>query len=260
MGAERLTELFGQNPSGLLSVFYTAGFPQLDDTVQIGRQLGAAGADLIEIGIPFSDPIADGPVIQDSNKVALSNGMTVPKLLDQVRELRNTVSIPVILMGYLNPVLQYGFDRFCKDASDAGVDGLILPDLPLDEYESQYRETVDRYKLALIFLVSPTTAEERIRRIDGLTTGFIYAVAANSTTGARQAFSEEQVQYFQRLKNMKLKHPFLIGFGISDHPSFTTACQYGAGAIVGSAFIGMLKNSGDKLQGIEEFVKSLKPA
>ncbi len=260
MGAERLAELFGRNPSGLLSVFYTAGFPRLEDTVQVGECLERAGADLIEIGIPFSDPIADGPVIQDSNKVALSNGMTVAKLLDQVGELRKTVSIPLILMGYLNPVLQYGFDRFCREASEAGVDGLILPDLPLDEYESQYRVTVDRYKLALIFLVSPTTSEERIRRIDGLTGGFIYAVAANSTTGTREAFSGEQMKYFQRLKNMQLKHPFLIGFGISDHPSFIAACQYGAGAIVGSAFIRMLKNSGDKLKDINGFVKSLRSA
>ncbi|CAN5379947.1 tryptophan synthase subunit alpha [soil metagenome] len=254
MATNRIIELFSKKQKNILSVFYTAGFPNLEDTVSVALQLEKAGADLIEIGIPFSDPIADGPVIQASNKVALDNGMTVKKLLEQVREIRKSASLPIILMGYLNPVFQYGLEKFCKEAADSGVDGLILPDMPMDEYLREYKQVVEQSGLCNTFLISPTTSEERIRMIDDATTGFIYAVSASSITGARQGFSSDQEAYFAKLKNLKLKNPFLIGFGISTNETFAKACEYGAGAIVGSAFITALDSGED----IESFVKKLK--
>ena len=254
----RITKLFDRKPNNILSVFYTAGFPQPDDTVWIAQNLEAAGADIIEIGIPFSDPIADGPVIQDSNKIALGNGMNLKKLLDQVKEIRKSVKLPVILMGYLNPVMQYGVERFCKEASAAGVDGLILPDMPMDVYQYEYKKIFESNGLSNTFLISPTTSEDRIRKIDAATEGFIYAVSASSTTGAKGDFSEEQEDYFKKLQEMQLKNPFLIGFGISDHQTFSKACAYGSGAIVGSAFISMLKRSVDLKHDIAKFVTSIK--
>ena len=254
----RIQRLFQDRKRDLLSVFYTAGFPDLDDTVRVGEALAHAGADLIEIGIPFSDPIADGPVIQASNKTALDNGMTLGLLLDQVKELRKDVTVPIVLMGYINPVLQYGMERFCHDASNAGVDGLILPDMPLEVYESRFKNVVEAAGLIYVFLISPTTSEARIRRIDEVSNGFIYAVSASSTTGARTGFADEQIGYFKRLQAMNLRNPFLIGFGISDRETFATACDYGAGAIVGSAFISMLARKGDVSGSVTEFVRSLK--
>lgn len=252
-----LKELFARKQANILSVFYTAGYPHINDTVPIGLALAESGADIIEIGIPFSDPVADGPVIQQSNKVALDNGMNLHLLLSQVSELRTKTDIPVLLMGYLNPVLQYGVEAFCKDAADAGVSGVILPDLPLQEYLSEYKERFDRYDLTNTLLVSPTTAEHRIRQIDEASSGFIYAVSASSTTGAKGNFAEEQLNYFDRLNKMKLKNPFLIGFGISSHDSFKTVCKYAAGAIVGSAFISMLTNSKDLTKDVSHFVNQL---
>jgi tryptophan synthase alpha chain len=254
----RIKKLFANRKNNILSVFYTAGFPQLGDTVPVGKYLEAAGADLIEIGIPFSDPIADGPVIQESNKVALDNGMSVKKLLEQIVELRKTVNLPILLMGYVNPVLQYGFDNFCRDASQAGIDGLILPDLPLDEYLTDFKTSAEKYDLHMTFLISPTTSEERIRRIDESTQGFMYVVSSSSTTGARGTLTSDQEMYFEKLKSMKLRNPFLIGFGISDHDTFHTACQYGSGAIIGSAFITLLKSSRDLPKDIDGFVKNIK--
>ena len=254
----RITKLFDGKPNNILSVFYTAGFPQPDDTVWIAQNLEAAGADIIEIGIPFSDPIADGPVIQDSNKIALGNGMNLKKLLNQVNEIRKSVKLPVILMGYLNPVMQYGVEKFCKEASAAGVDGLILPDMPMDVYQYEYKKIFESNGLSNTFLISPTTSEDRIRKIDAATEGFIYAVSASSTTGAKGDFSEEQEDYFKKLREMQLKNPFLIGFGISDHQTFSKACAYGSGAIVGSAFISMLKRSVDLKHDIAKFVTSIK--
>ncbi len=250
----RITELFKNKKSGILSIFYTAGFPKLDDTVVIAKALEEAGADIIEIGIPFSDPVADGPTIQASNKTALDNGMTVVKLLDQIRLIRKEVNIPIILMGYLNPVMQYGIDKFVKDAADAGVDGLILPDLPLFEYEEHFKKLFEANNLTNTFLISPTTSEERIRKIDAASNGFVYAVSASSTTGAKTNFSTVQLEYFERIKKMKLKNPFLIGFGISDHAAFKTASQYSQGAIVGSAFISLLKDSSDIRTDVRDFV------
>ena len=252
-----VSHLFASKPANILSVFFTAGFPKLDSTVSIAKNLQDAGADLIEIGIPFSDPIADGPVIQESNTVALANGMTVKKLLEQVVEIRKHVTIPIILMGYINPVLQFGIERFCKEAAAAGANGLILPDMPMDEFQKLYKPLFERYQLNNTFLISPTTSEARIRKIDDATNGFIYAVSSSSTTGAKSGFTQEQESYFNRLKNMKLKNPFLVGFGISDNKTFSKVCEYGAGAIVGSAFISMLKNSADLKTDIHSFVAAI---
>ena len=253
----RLKQLFQEKKNNILSVFYTAGFPKLNDTVEIARHLQSGGADIIEIGIPFSDPVADGPTIQASNKVALDNGMTVKFLLDQVKEIRKDVSIPIVLMGYLNPVLQYGFEKFCKEAAANGVDGLILPDMPLDEF-NEHKDLTSSLGLDVIFLVSPTTSSERINMIDGLSSGFVYAVSSSSTTGAKKGFTTDQEQYFQKLKSANLKNPFLIGFGISDHATFSKASEYGSGAIVGSAFINLLQESRNFEKDISQFVESLK--
>jgi len=254
----RITELFKNKKERILNVYYTAGYPAINDTVRIARALEEAGADIIEIGIPFSDPVADGPTIQASNKIALDHGMTLKLLLEQVREIRKTVNLPIILMGYINPVMQYGVEKFAKEISEIGVDGVILPDLPLREFEEQYKTLFDSVNLCNTFLISPTTSEERVRKIDAVTEGFIYAVSASSITGAKGDFSKEQIAYFERLKNMKLDNPFLIGFGISNHETFSTASRYGAGAIVGSAFINLLKESKDLEGDIRKFVESLK--
>jgi tryptophan synthase alpha chain len=254
----RIINLFKKKQRNILSVFYTAGFPQRDETVSIAMELETSGVDMIEIGIPFSDPIADGPTIQESNKMALENGMNVKLLLDQVRELRSKVTFPIILMGYLNPVVQYGVEKFCRDASAAGVDGLILPDMPLDEYLNDYKSLMDSLNLCVTFLISPTTSEARIRKIDSISNGFIYAVSSSSTTGAKNEFSQEQIDYFKKLEEMKLHNPFLIGFGVSNHNTYTQACAHASGAIVGSSFIAILKQSTNLQNDISAFVKSLR--
>jgi tryptophan synthase alpha chain len=240
-------------------VYYTAGFPERESTLPIARLLSNAGADIIEIGIPFSDPVADGPTIQESNKAALDNGMNLHLLIDQVEKIRNEkVEVPIILMGYLNPIMQYGVDKFLKDASAAGVDGLILPDMPLHEFEEEYKPLFSEQNICNTFLISPTTTEERIRKIDAATEGFVYAVSATSITGARGTFSPDQISYFERLQNMRLQNPCLIGFGISNHETFSVAARYGSGAIVGSAFINLLKASKDLPRDISAFVADLK--
>lgn len=254
----RIKKLLANHTKGILSMYYTAGFPSLNDTAIIAESLAYAGADIIEIGIPYSDPVADGPTIQASNTVALKNGMRLSMLIEQVKQIRKNVEIPIILMGYINPVLQYGVEKFARDASEAGVDGVILPDMPMDEYLEHYKKLFDSVNLSNTFLISPTTSEERIRKIDAATDGFIYAVSASSITGAKGKFEKQQLDYFDRIKKMKLKNPYLIGFGISNHETFATASQYGAGAIVGSAFVDLLKNSKDLKTDITAFVKSLK--
>jgi len=254
----RINKLLAAKPKNILSVYYTAGFPKLNDTVSIAKSLEDAGADIIEIGIPFSDPVADGPVIQASNKVALDNGMNLKLLIEQVSEIRKQVKLPIILMGYINPVLQYGIEKFCKDASSAGVDGVILPDLPLFEYETEYKTLFEQHGLKNIFLISPTTSEDRIRKIDDASNSFIYAVSASSTTGAKNGFSLEQEDYFKRLQTLKLKNPFLIGFGISNNETFKKASDYSAGAIVGSAFIRLLSQVKDVNKEVRDFVLAIK--
>lgn len=251
-------ELFKRKNKNLLSVYYTAGYPALNDTVRIGQWLAQAGADMIEIGIPFSDPVADGPVIQESSKVALENGMTLNLLLEQVGELRSDVNVPIVLMGYINPILQMGVASFCERAAHAGVDAVIIPDLPLLEYQESYQGIFESWGIKNIFMVTPTTSEERIRAIDDSSSAFIYVVSSSGTTGARKDFSEEQIDYLNRLKQMKLKNPWLVGFGVSNNTTFSTICDYGAGAIVGSAFIAMLKNSNNFSADIPNFVQSIK--
>jgi tryptophan synthase alpha chain len=255
----RIASLFQNKKKKILSVYYTAGFPHLESTVPIAKYLSDAGADIIEIGIPFSDPVADGPTIQESNKVALDNGMNLHLLVDQVKQIRKEkIDTPIILMGYLNPVMQYGVQKFLKDVSKAGVDGLIVPDMPLHEYEEEYQSLFESENLCNTFLISPTTSEQRIRKIDDATKGFVYAVSASSITGAKGTFTDDQVAYFTRLRNMGLRNPCLIGFGISNHETFSKASEFSAGAIVGSAFINLLKNSKDVEQDILRFVNDLK--
>jgi tryptophan synthase alpha chain len=253
----RINKLLATKPKNILSVFYTAGFPQLNDTKLIAKSLENAGVDLIELGIPFSDPVADGPVVQASNKVALDNGMNLKLLLEQVREARKEVKLPIILMGYINPVLQYGIEKFCKDAVAAGADGVILPDLPLFEYETEYKAIFEKNGLKNIFMISPTTSEDRIRKIDKASDSFIYAVSASSTTGVKNGFSPDQVDYFKRIQKMNLQNSFLIGFGISNNETFKKASEFGAGAIVGSAFVRLLSQAKDLSTEIAGFVQGL---
>ena len=254
----RLHSVFRKGNKPLLSVFFTAGYPALNDTGRIAKALAAADADIIEVGIPFSDPVADGPTIQMSNKAALENGMTLSVLLKQVKDVRKSIDIPIVLMGYLNPVLQYGLEKFAADASDAGVDGLILPDLPIPEYEQEYRAIFEKAGLPVTFLISPTTSQERIAQIDKLSSTFIYAVSASSTTGAKNGFSPDQISYFKKLSTLKLRSPIMIGFGISDKSTFRQATEFASGAIVGSAFINLLRESKDLEKDTKRFVSELK--
>lgn len=254
----RLRSLFENKKTQVLSIFYTAGFPNLHDTEPIAVNLQAAGVDIIEIGIPFSDPIADGPIIQASNKKALDNGMTVKLLLEQVKEIRQHVSIPIVLMGYLNPVYQYGIEAFIKECKAVGVDGLILPDLPTVEYEKSFKKIIEEQDLCMTFLISPTTHEDRILKIDSLCSGFVYAVSASSTTGTNKGYSTEQASYFERLQTLALVNPILIGFGIQDNKTFSTACNYASGAIIGSAFIKMLETTSDYDQSIPAFIEQIR--
>lgn len=234
----RLTSLLNKNPKNLLSVYFTAGFPKLDSTTDIINALCRNGVDMIEVGIPFSDPMADGPVIQHSSTIALRNGMTLRLLLDQVEEARKSnPDTPFIAMGYMNPIMQMGAENFFKRAKEAGIDGVIIPDLPFDIYMSEYKELSRRYDLPMIMLITPETSEERIHLIDENCDGFIYMVSAASTTGARDHFNEEQLSYFRRIDSLDLKHPRLIGFGISNKTTYDEACRYSSGAIIGSQFI-----------------------
>lgn len=254
----KIEETFSDQERNKLSVYFTAGFPNLDDTPLIMESIQRAGADLMEVGIPFSDPVADGATIQASNTQALKNGICLKKILEQVGSIKEKIRIPVILMGYLNPVYQYGIEKFCTDAAAAGVSGVIIPDLPVKEYQDTYREIFDRSGLLNIFLISPRTPDERIRMIDRQSRGFIYMVSASSTTGARKGISDTQMAYFKRIDEMKLQHPRLIGFGISDHSSYVSACRYAEGAIIGSAFIRLLENSTDLEKDIIQYIHSVK--
>ncbi|MEQ8927847.1 MAG: tryptophan synthase subunit alpha [Fulvivirga sp.] len=254
----RINKLFKDKGKDILSVYFTAGFPKLEDTIPIAEELQEVGADMLEIGIPFSDPIADGPTIQASNNQALKNGMTLTKLFEQLQVLRTTVNIPVILMGYINPILQYGIEDFCKACDQAGVDGLILPDLPMIEYQTKYKALFEQHGLRNVFLISPQTSENRIREIDQQSDAFIYMVSTAGTTGAKDKFSDEAVAYFARINSLKLKNPRLIGFGISNNITFEQACKSASGAIIGSAFIKAVSDSIDLKTDINDFVKSIK--
>ncbi len=253
--SKSISELFNTDKK-LVSIYFTAGFPQLHDTVEIIENLEKSGVDLIEIGLPFSDPLADGPTIQESSTKALRNGMTTELLFEQLSGIRKRVNIPLIIMGYFNPVMQYGVEAFCQKCEDIGIDALILPDLPLREYQLHYKEIFNRHGLDLIYLITPQTPEERIRAIDKMSDSFIYMVSSSSTTGAKAGFSEENQEYFKRIADMKLKNPTLVGFGISDKNSFDQATAHSQGAIIGSAFIKHIETQG--IDQISSFVQNLK--
>ncbi len=253
----RLTELFQRKNKEVLNVYCTAGYPHADSTWKVMKALQENGADIIELGMPYSDPLADGPVIQASSSIALANGMTIATLFEQLHNFRKDIYVPVILMGYMNPVLQYGFERFCQHAAALPIDGLILPDLPEYEFATEYGPIIQRYGLDFIFLVTPETSEERIRKLDELSTGFIYAVSSSSTTGSDKNMTDVNA-YLQRLQNMKLKNPVLVGFGIKDKNSFRAACAHANGAIIGSAYIKALENVSDVELATKQFLQSVK--
>ncbi len=239
----------------LLSIYFTAGYPNINDTVSIIQNLKKSHVDMIEIGLPFSDPLADGPTIQDSSTKALRNGMTSELLFKQLRDIRETVSIPLIIMGYFNPILQFGVEAFCKKCQEIGVDGLIIPDLPIDVYHEEYKSTFEKYGLINVFLITPQTSDERIRFIDSVSDGFIYMVSSASTTGAKTGFGNEQDEYFDRIAKMNLKNPQIVGFGISNNETFTQATKQAKGAIIGSAFIKYLTKNG--IDTIDNFTKPI---
>ena len=254
----RLNELFAKKKDNLLSIYFTAGYPALNTTLDIAEALEKAGVDFLEIGFPYSDPVADGPVIQHSSEVALRNGMTLNLLFEQLADLRKRVSIPIMLMGYFNPVVQYGVDRFCKKAAEVGVDGIIVPDLPIYEYEMLYAGIFKNHNLSNIFMVTPQTSEERIRKIDALSNSFIYLLSSSSITGTALQLSVNIEDYYKRIKAMKLKNPVIIGFGITDQKSFDKACEYASGAIVGTKFVKLLGEENYR-EKIPAFVKALRP-
>jgi tryptophan synthase alpha chain len=252
----RIDEVFSKKKKGILNIYFTAGYPKINDTLRIADALEAAGVDIIEIGIPYSDPIADGPTIQDSSQKALDAGMSLKLLMRQLQDLRKHVKIPVILMGYINPVLQYGFTKFCQDCKEVGIDGVILPDLPMQEYAEMYQGTFEDYGIYNIFLMTPQTSEKRVLQINNASKGFIYMVSSASITGAKQEVSQAQINYFERIQKMNLSVERLIGFGISNKETFDNACQYASGAIIGSAFINQL-NKDDSNEAITSFVGSI---
>ena len=246
-----------ETEKGLLSIYYTAGYPDLDSTVAIAEKLEKSGADFLEIGFPYSDPVADGPVIQNSSQASLQNGMTLPFLFQQLEELRSRVTIPVFLMGYFNTVLQYGVENFCKSCQQVGINGAIIPDLPIYEYEELYQDLFEKYNVRNIFLVTPQTSDERIQKIDNLSKSFIYLLSSNATTGTNLEVGDQASAYFQRLKDMNLKNPLIIGFGISDRDTFRKATHYAKGAIIGSAFVRLLAEP-NYMDKIDTFIKSIK--
>lgn len=254
----RITDLFAQKSKRLLNVYFTAGSPNLDDTRTILRGLEAAGVDLVEIGMPYSDPVADGETIQQSNGQALENGMSLKTLFAQLDGCREEITVPILLMGYINPVLQFGVEAFCQRCAEVGVDGVILPDLPLDLFLAEYADTFRTYGILNVNLITPQTSEARIRHIDQESDGFIYMVSSASITGSTKGISEPMRAYFERIQAMNLRNPRLIGFGINDHETFDTACQYANGAIVGSAFIRHLQQHGTSPETIQAFVQTIR--
>jgi tryptophan synthase alpha chain len=253
----RINKLFQEKKEQVLSVYFTAGYPNLEDTVPTIQELVKNGVDLIEIGMPFSDPVADGPVIQHSSLIALQNGMSIRKLFDQLKDIRQTVDIPLILMGYINPVLQFGVEAFCLKCKEIGIDGLIIPDLPMDVYQEEFKAVFEASNLHNIFLITPQTSDERLKLIDEVSSGFIYMVSSNSTTGAKSSVSEFQNEYFERIKSAGLKNPRMIGFGISNAETFANACQFASGAIIGSAFVKALEGQESLEEKVSVFINSI---
>jgi tryptophan synthase alpha chain len=255
--SNRIDQLFAGKRTGVLNIYCTAGYPELNDTLPVMKALQQYGADIIELGMPFSDPLADGPVIQDSSTRAIKNGMSLKVLFEQLKDFREQIHVPVLLMGYLNPVLLYGIENFCKKCAEVGVDGVILPDLPMDEYESEYKPVFEKYGLHLVFLVTPETSEERIRKIDSLSRGFIYAVSSSSTTGTDKNMGNQQA-YFEKLKSLQLKNPVLIGFGIKDKATFDAATTHSNGGVIGTAFIRAIEKATNLDTAIQQFVAGVK--
>ncbi|MGB2370237.1 MAG: tryptophan synthase subunit alpha [Flavobacteriaceae bacterium] len=251
----RINQTLNQDKK-LLTIYFTAGFPQLEDTVPILEQLQEADVDMIELGLPFSDPLADGPTIQESSTQALRNGMTTDKLFSQLEGIRERIHVPLIVMGYFNPMMQYGVERFCKGCQEVGIDGLIIPDLPADVYHTQYQSLFQQYGLLNMFLITPQTPDERIRYIDQVSEGFIYMVSSAATTGAQGSFGDTQQHYFQRIADMKLQSKLLVGFGISNAETYQSAVAHSQGAIIGSAFIKHLEANGN--QSVQAFVKTIR--
>ncbi|TWP30596.1 tryptophan synthase subunit alpha [Apibacter muscae] len=254
----RINQLFKNKPKNILSIYFTAGYPNLDSTVEIIKKLESNGIDLIEIGIPFSDPMADGPTIQASGTQALKNGMTLKILFEQLENIRKEANLPLIMMGYLNPIMQYGFGNFCKKCKEIGLDGAIIPDLPFDDYIKEYKPIADQYDIKIIMLITPETSEERIRLIDEHTDGFIYMVSSASTTGAQKSFDEKKQEYFQKINAMNLKNPRLIGFGISNKETLDAAQKNSNGAIIGSKFISLLEDTNSIDKAIQKLINGLK--
>jgi tryptophan synthase alpha chain len=253
----RLQNLFNTKKNNLLSIYFTAGYPELNSTLKIVEALEKGGADFIEIGFPYSDPVADGPTIQHSSEQALHNGMTLHLLFEQLKDLRKHVNIPILLMGYVNPIVQFGIEKFCKTAAEVGVDGIIVPDLPMYEYEAMYSKYFIDNNLSNIFLVTPQTSEDRIRKIDELSNSFIYLLSSSSITGGSLNVSTNIEDYYRRIKAMNLRNPAVIGFGISNHSTFQKACEYAAGAIVGSAFV-KFQATENYIERIPDFINSIK--
>lgn len=255
----RLKKLFTEKKENIVSIYFTAGYPKLNNTAEILKEIAYAGADIIEIGIPFSDPMADGPTIQKSSDQALSNGISLPLIFEQLEDIRKETDIPLIMMGYLNPVMQYGIENFCKKCNEVGIDGLILPDLPMREYEEEYLDVFKENGLENIFLITPQTSDDRIQKIDQLSDSFIYVVSSASITGAKNQIDPSQEAYFKRINDMKLNNPLLIGFGISNNQTYKIACNYSSGVIIGSAFIKMLSTAeGSFKTNIQNFISSIK--
>jgi tryptophan synthase alpha chain len=254
----RIVELFKRKTEKVLNIYYTAGFPNLNDTTTILNALQVGDADIVEIGMPYSDPVADGETIQISNQKALDNGMSLKVLFEQLSDFRNkNISLPVVLMGYFNPVYQFGVEEFCKQCKETGIDGLILPDLPVDEYYRNYKSIFDKYGILNIFLITPQTSEARIRQIDEISDGFIYMVSSASVTGSVTGVNADMEAYFNRVNAMGLKNPRLIGFGINDKQSFDKASEYASGAIIGSQFVRVIESAKNLHQDVVEFVKSI---
>jgi tryptophan synthase alpha chain len=252
----RLNNLFQQKNKRILNVYCTAGYPTLQSTINVMSSLQENGADLIELGMPYSDPLADGPVIQASSSKALQNGMTISTLFNQLKDFRKDITVPVILMGYLNPLLQYGFEKFCAKAAEVGIDGIIIPDIPMYEFQQVYSAVIKKYGLDFIFLVTPETSEERIKKLDQLSSGFLYAVSSSSITGSDKDFSPVET-YLHKLQSLKLKNPVLVGFGIKDKSTFETACKYANGAIIGSAYIKALESDDNVEMATREFLNGI---